>query len=170
MKFRPAFIALSSLPALFFAAALHAQALPPGVELGMRTEALRAAMPTIERVARPVRIAGGLSGTWRGEPVVLGGLPFEPTFYTYGGELRRVEWVAQPEADGDRGAAAYAELVGWGRARFGTELASRDPGSELASWVAGDADVYAQRVDDPRRAGAVRLVYKLRQVKDASQL
>lgn len=150
--------------------ALHAQELPPGVALGMTPDGLRAAVPTVERVARPVRIAGGLVGNWRGERAFIAGLLFEPTFYFADGELRRVEWVAQPEADGDRGTAAYAELLAWGRSRFGAEMASRDPGSELASWVAGDADVYAQRIDDARRAPSVRLVYKLRQLKDASQL
>ena len=150
--------------------ALQAQELPPGVALGMTPDALRAAVPTVERVARPVRIAGGLAGSWRGQPAQVAGLSFEPTFYFAGRELRRIEWVALPDAEGDRGTAAYAELLGWGRARFGTEMASRDPGSELASWVAGDADVYAQRIDDARRTPSVRLVYKLRQLKDASQL
>lgn len=159
-----------SFVAYGLAGALHAQELPPGVALGMTPAALRAAVPTVERVARPVRIAGGLAGNWRGQPAQIAGLPFEPTFYFAGGELRRVEWVALPEAGGDRGTAAYAELLGWGRSRFGTEMASRDPGSELASWVAGDADVYAQRIDDVRRAPSVRLVYKLRQLKDGSQL
>jgi hypothetical protein len=35
--------------------------------------------------------------------------------------------------------------------------------------VDGDTDVYAQRTGDSRRA-SVRLVYKARQVKDASEL
>lgn len=158
------------LIACSLAGALHAQELPPGVALGMTPDALRAALPTVERVARPVRIAGGLAGSWRGQPAQIAGLTFEPTFYFAGGELRRVEWVALPQADGDRGAEAYAELLGWGRSRFGAEMASRDPGSALASWVEGDADVYAQRIDDPRRAPSVRLVYKLRRLRDASQL
>lgn len=176
MIFRPSgFVAALLFVATGFAAAAHAQDMPPGVVLGMTPDALRAALPTVERVARPVRIAGGLAGSWRGQPSTIAGLPFEPTFYFGGGQLRRVEWVSVlqsegGEADGDRGAAAFAELLDWGRSRFGTEMASRDPGSQLASWVAGDADVYAQRVDDPRRMASVRLVYKLRQLKDASQL
>ena len=153
-----------------FAGALQAQALPSGVALGMTPVALRAALPAVERVARPVRIAGGLAGTWRGPPTAIAGLSFEPVFYFAGAELRRIEWVAQPESDGDRGAAAFAALVDWGRARFGAALTSRDPGSEIASWVDTDTDVYAQRTDDARRAASVRLVYKLRRLRDASQL
>ncbi|MGI4778063.1 MAG: hypothetical protein ACRYGA_08075 [Janthinobacterium lividum] len=167
---RFAFVALSVWSV---AGALHAQDLPPGVALGMTPDGLRAALPTVERVARPVRIAGGLAGNWRGRPDMVAGLPFEPTFYFAGNALRRVEWVAVlPETygNGDRGAAAYAGLVEWGRARFGTEMASRDPGSELASWADGDTDVYAQRTDDPRRGAGVRLVYRQRRLKDASQL
>jgi hypothetical protein len=49
-------------------------------------------------------------------------------------------------------------------------MASRDPGSQLASWVDGDADIYAQRTDAGRRPAGVRLVYKVRQLKDGSQL
>ncbi|MGJ7580124.1 hypothetical protein ACSFA3_08070 [Variovorax sp. RHLX14] len=167
MIFRFAFLVLFACGS---GGALQAQELPPGVALGMTPEALRAAVPTVERVARPVRIAGGLTGSWHGQPEFISGLPFEPTFYFSGGELRRVEWVGLPEAEGDRGVAAYAELLVWGRSRFGAELASRDPGSELASWVAGDTDVYAQRIDDPRCTPSVRLVYKLRRLRDASQL
>ncbi len=140
----------------------------------MTPDALRAALPTVERVARPVRIPGGAAGTlvgsWRGEPAQIAGLAFEPTFYFAGSRLRRVEWASEPAAEGDRGAAAYSALLGWGRERFGTEMASRDPGSQLASWVIDGTDVYAQRIDDPRRAPSVRLVYKQRQLKDASQL
>lgn len=148
-----------------------AQELPPGVVLGMTPDALRAALPDVERVARPVRLAGGLAGTWRGPPALVGEVPFEPTFYFAGATLQRVEWVAMlPQDDADRGAAAYAGLVEWGRTRFATEMASRDPGSQLASWVDGDADVYAQRNDDGRRPAVVRLVYKVRRLKDASQL
>ena len=176
MRTRFRFIPLASslVFSIGFAGALQAQELPPGVALGMTPDALQAALPTIERVARPVRIPGGAAGTlvgsWRGQPVQIAGLPFEPTFYFAGSRLRRVEWAAEPTAEGDRGAAAYAELLDWGRERFGTAMSSRDPGSELASWVADDTDVYAQRIDDPRRMPSVRLVYKQRQLKDASQL
>ena len=155
----------------FLAPAPQAQELPPGVALGMTPDALRAALPDVERVVRPLRLAGGLAGTWRGPSALVGEVPFEPTFYFAGAALRRVEWVALlPQDDADRGAAVYAGLVEWGRARFGTEMASRDPGSQLASWVDGDADIYAQRTDDGRRPAGVRLVYKVRQLKDGSQL
>ena len=65
--------------------------------------------------------------------------------------------------------AAFAEIVAWGRQSFGPELGSNDPGSAYAAWVQGDLDVYVQRTSDPRHA-SVRLVYKARQLKDASEL
>jgi len=164
-----AFGAFAALIGAVSSMSLHAQELPPGVRLGMTVEELQAALPAAERVQRPQRLAGGLAGTWRAPPSVMAGLAFEPTFYFAGTVLRRVEWVALAQAESDRGAAAFAELVGWGRERFGAEMASRDPGSAYASWVAGEADVYAQHVDDPRRA-SVRLVYKTRQLKDAGEL
>ncbi|RYF35252.1 MAG: hypothetical protein EOO26_01495 [Comamonadaceae bacterium] len=135
----------------------------------MTAEALQSAVPDAERVARPQRLAGGLAGTWRGEPTQWAGLPFEPTFFFAGGVLQRVEYVASAQGAPDAGAAAFAELVNWGRERFGRELGSNDPGSAYAAWSEGDTDVYVQHTLDPRRA-SVRLVYKARQLKDGSAL
>ncbi len=149
--------------------ALHAQALPAGVRFGMSAEELQAAQPGLERVQRPQRLAGGLAGTWHAAPTKLAGVFFEPVFFFAGGELRRVEWVAPTDALPDLGAAAFAEIVAWGRSSYGAELGSNDPGSAYAAWVQGDMDVYAQRTSDPRHA-SVRLVYKARQLKDASEL
>lgn len=161
--------ALAAAAALLAAGALHAQALPPGVRLGMSAEQLRAALPAAERVPRPQRLGGGLVGSWRGAPVDMAGLLFEPTFFFAASGLRRVEYVAAAQATPDSGAAAFAALVQWGRGAFGPELASRDPGSAYAAWVSDDTDVYVQQVSDPRRA-SVRLVYKARQLRDGSEL
>ena len=170
----PVFRSLRTLAAVALLAAAagasHGQALPPGVRLGMTAAELQAALPGLERVQRPQRLAGGLAGNWRAAPAAIAGLSFEPVFYFGGGQLRRVEWVAATQAEPDLGAAAFAEIVAWGRSAFGPELASNDPGSAYAAWVQGDTDVYAQRVtSDPRRA-SVRVVYKARQLKDASEL
>jgi hypothetical protein len=120
-------------------------------------------------VPRPQRLAGGLAGSWRAASTTIAGLSFEPIFYFADGALRRMEWVADADAQPDLGAAAFASLVAWGRNAFGPELASNDPGSAYAAWVQADTDVYAQRTSDPRHA-SIRLVYKVRQVKDASEL
>jgi len=164
------FLRALAASAIFFAAgALHAQALPPGVRLGMTADELQAALPAAERVHRPQRLTGGLLGSWRATPVEMAGLVFEPTFFFAASELRRVEYVATAQAAPDNGASAFAQLVQWGRGVFGNELASRDPGSAYAAWTSGDADVYVQQVSDPRRA-SVRLVYKARQLRDGSEL
>lgn len=155
--------------ALFTTGAASAQSLPPGVQLGMSPAELQAVLPDAQRVARPQRLAGGLAGTFRGGHAAIAGLDFEPTFYFAGAELRRVEWMAVTDAQPDHGAAAFDELLAWGRNRFGNELSSRDPGNRYAAWVAGDTDVYAQLVEGGRGA-SVRLVYKARQLKDASEL
>jgi hypothetical protein len=163
------FRALAALSLVALAHAATAQALPPGVRLGMSADELRQAVPDLERVQRPARLAGGLAGSWRAAPSVIAGLPFEPVFYFAGDQLRRVEWSASAEGQPDLGAAAFAEILAWGRGSFGPELASNDPGSAYAAWVQGDTDVYAQRSADARHA-SVRLVYKLRQLKDGSEL
>jgi hypothetical protein len=152
------------------ATALHAQALPPGVRLGMTSEELQAAAPAgLARVPRPQRLAGGLAGSWRAAPAIVAGLSFEPIFFFAEGTLRRMEWLAAVDTQPDLGAAAFAGIVAWGRNAFGPELASNDPGSAYAAWVQGDADIYAQRTTDARHA-AVRVVYKVRQLKDGSEL
>ncbi|MBT2322740.1 hypothetical protein J7E62_10325 [Variovorax paradoxus] len=168
--YRP-FRALAAAAVLLAAAAAsQAQALPPGVHLGMTAEALQAALPGLERVPRPQRLAGGLAGSWRAAPVTVSGLSFEPVFYFGGGQLRRVEWAAAAQAEPDLGASAFADIVAWGRGAFGPELASSDPGSDYAAWVQGDTDIYAQhQKSDPHRA-SVRVVYKARQLKDAGEL
>jgi hypothetical protein len=146
-----------------------AQELPPGVELGMNAAALREAVPDATRVHRPARLAGGVAGLWHGAPVHFASLDFEPVFFFGGGRLVRVEYVAADIDAADRGEAAFMALRDWGRARFGAELVTRDPGSDIASWVDGDTDIYAQRSIDARGA-TVRLVHKARVVKDARTL
>ncbi len=165
----PVIFPLRPFVLLFFVTACtaHAQNLPPGVRLGMTAEALQEVLP-VERVARPQRLAGGLAGSWRATPAVVAGLPFEPTFFFAGGELRRVEYVAV-NGDPAQVSATFAELVRWGREQFGNELGSSDPGSAYATWVQGDTDIYAQQTIDARRA-TVRLVYKARLLKDGSAL
>lgn len=155
--------------ALLLCAATPAQSLPPGVQLGMSAGALQAALPDLQRVARPQRPAGGLAGSWRGTPTAIAGLSFEPVFYFAGAALRRVEWVAAADNEADHGAAAFEALRVWGRERFGAEMVTHDPGSRYAAWVDGDTDIYAQHVDGARGA-TVRLVYKSRQTKDAGEL
>lgn len=154
--------ALAAMPAT-------AQTLPAGVRLGMSADELRSVLPEVERVARPQRLAGGLAGNWRAAPVTLAGLPFDLTFFFAGGQLQRVEYVTAAQAEADRAAGAFSQLLAWGRTTFGPEVGARDPGSAYASWVAGDIDVYLQHTDGPRGA-SVRLVYKTRQLKDGSAL
>lgn len=146
-----------------------AQSLPAGVRLGMSAEALRDAVPDAQRVARPQRLPGGLAGLWRGAPSQIEGLAFDPVFFFAAGALQRVEWAAAADGLPDRGDAAFSALLDWGRARFGTETAARDPGSRYASWATEDTDVYLQRVDGAGHA-TVRLVYKTRVRKDGSEL
>jgi hypothetical protein len=169
IRLAPLSRALTGAVFVLAAAVAHAQALPPGVHLGMSADELRAALPGLEHVQRPLRMSGGLAGNWRAAPSVIAGLPFEPVFYFAGDELRRVEWSAAVDQTPDLGAAAFGEILAWGRSSLGPELASNDPGSAYAAWVQGDTDIYAQRNSDPRHA-SVRLVYKMRVLQDGSEL
>lgn len=144
------------------------QLLPDGVELGMGVDALRQALPGIAHVPRPQRLSGGLVGQWRLAPVVVAGLEGAQTFFFAGRELRRVEFVADASELADSGAAAYGELLQFGRASYGPETAANDPSGSYAAWTRGDLEVYAQRVPAPRPT--VRWVVKRSEGKDASEL
>ncbi|MBS0426116.1 MAG: hypothetical protein JSR41_02380 [Proteobacteria bacterium] len=140
----------------------------------MAADQLPGTVPGLTRAARPARLSGGLVGAWHGDALDVAGQRFEPTFFVAGGQLRRVEYAAVTTAADDRGTAAFAALLEWGRHAWGGERLARDVGgaqtSEIASWTVGDdLDVYLQRAESPRQA-SVRLVYRLRQLKDASEL
>jgi len=137
--------------------------------MGMTVDELRAALPSVEHVARPQRLSGGLAGTWRGAAALVAGLPLAPTFYFAGARLQRVEFAGSAASAPDLGAEAFSELVSWGRGAFGRELASNDGASQYAAWSQTDLDVYAQRIGDVHRA-SVRIVYAARERKDDSAL
>jgi hypothetical protein len=146
--------------------ALHAQEMPAGVVLGMSAEELRRVVPPLEKVRRPQRMAGGLVGAWRSPDVQVLGLNGEQTFFFAHDRLDRVEFVGSaPDEPGN--AQAFDRIVAWGRSLYGQEIAAADAGARYAEWTAGDTEVYAQY----RGAHAgVRLVYRLRADRDASQL
>jgi hypothetical protein len=146
--------------------ALHAQEMPAGVALGMSAEELRHVMPQLEKVRRPQRMAGGLVGAWRAPAVQVLGLSGEQTFFFAHERLDRVEFAGSaPDEPGNL--QAFDRIVAWGRSVYGQEIAADDAGARYAEWTAGDTEVYAQF--GGARA-SVRLVYKLRQERDASQL
>jgi hypothetical protein len=144
------------------------QPLPAGVELGMGADALREAVPGAARVPRPQRLAGGLTGLWRLEPVVIAGVSGAQTFFFGGRELRRVEFVADASDQADSGAAAFGAMLAFGRSTYGPETAANDPSGSYAAWTHGGLEVYAQRVPAPR--ATVRWVIKQSEGKDASEL
>ena len=52
----------------------RAQSLPDGVELGMTVAQLQQAVGTLKPVPRPVRMAGGLVGSWTSQAVAIAGV------------------------------------------------------------------------------------------------
>jgi hypothetical protein len=153
--------AIASLSLALLAAAAHAQALPGGAQLGMSAQQLRDAVPALERVPRPVRMAGGLVGSWRGPSVEVGGVWLAPTFFLAEGELRRVEYLAPADA--------YESLLAWGRSTWGPELASQGSEGAYATWTSGTTQAYLQQTGGAQRP-QVRLVVKLIATRDAGEL
>jgi hypothetical protein len=146
--------------------ALRAQEMPAGVVLGMSVDELRRAIPQLEQVRRPQRMAGGLVGTWHSLAVQVLGLSGEQVFFFAHERLERVEFVGGTRDDSSN-LAAFDRIVAWGRGVFGQEIAADDAGARYAEWTSGETEVYAQYGGS--HAG-VRLVYKLRLEPDASQL
>jgi hypothetical protein len=146
-------------------ASAQAQDLPGAVQLGMTPQQLRQVVPDLQPVHRPVRLAGGLVGSWTGPPAALAGVPMAPTYFFADGELRRIEYLASSDAD----AQAYDALLAWGRKTWGPELASQGPEGAYATWNSDTTEVYLQRTGDARRP-QLRLVIKAAAGKDASEL
>jgi hypothetical protein len=153
---------IASLSFVLLAVTAHAQALPGGAQLGMTAQALREAVPSLQRVPRPVHMAGGLTGSWRGPVVDIAGVPFAPTFFFADGELKRVEYLANDSAP----ASAYESLLAWGRSIWGPELASQGSEASYATWTSGQVQAYLQQTS----AAQLRLVVKLLAARDASEL
>jgi len=148
----------------FTVAPAHAQGLPGGVSLGMTVPQLQDAQPALTRVPHPARLAGGLVGSWSGQPADIAGVSLVPTFFFADGQLQRIEYLAR-----DGGPAAYASLLAWGRRAWGAELAANEPEGAYASWSSDDTDAYLQ-LASASRGGQLRLVVKRRVVKDAGEL
>jgi len=157
--------AVVSLSITLLAVAAHAQALPGGAQLGMNAQQLRDVVPGLARVPRPVRMAGGLVGSWRGPAVDIAGVLLAPTYFLAEGELRRVEYVA----DADTAANGYESLLAWGRSLWGPELASQGSEGAYAAWTGDKLQAYLQLAGGGQRS-QLRLVVKLRSTRDASEL
>lgn len=130
----------------------------------MNVQQLRKAVPALKALRRPVRLAGGLVARWSGPAAAIAGVTLVPTYFFAGGELRRVEYLAT-----NAGASAFAALLHWGRASWGVELATQDPGAASASWSTDDMDIYLQHASGAQ-VPRLRLVVKRRALKDASEL
>ena len=121
---------------------------PLGVHLGMSASELREAVPGLQPVRRPQTVAGAV-GRWRVAGVQQADLVFDETFFFAEHTLQRVELVLQPGLPLHGG------------------LSSVEAGS--ASWVHEGIDILALRSGSAGQA-RVRLIYKTRVLKDASEL
>ncbi|WPB58058.1 hypothetical protein [Xylophilus sp. GOD-11R] len=148
--------------------AASAQELPPGVRLGMGLAELRQALPALERVRRPQRLAGGLVGAWQVADAQVAGVIGTQTYYLAGGELRRIEFMADTAALPDGGSAAFDAVVAAGRERWGPERPAQDAVSRYAAWSTADIDAYARLLAPPR--AALQLVISARPPRDDRQL
>ena len=124
---------------------LGAQPLPAGVRLGMGVDELRQVQPSVERVRRPERLAGGLAGSWRLDHSELASLSGAQLFFFAGGQLRRVEFQVDEASD-----ATFERLLAWGRQQYGTERPAQDAVSRYAAWSTVDTDIYLRLLTSSR--------------------
>ncbi|MCJ0764928.1 hypothetical protein [Variovorax terrae] len=152
-----------------------AQALWGAAAYGMTEAELQAALPAVQRLRKPERLAGGTRGLWVLPETPLAGASFETVFYfNKNRQLQQVEQrLAAPQPQcGTK--PVFEELVASLRQLHGPELAAGDrpdggPASSVASWVAGDLDIIASHTEAASRC-AIRVIYKPRLLKDASEL
>src|SRR6478609_11121011 len=90
---------IGAIVALLFSATSRAQSLPDGVELGMTVAQLQQAVGTLKSVPHPVRMSGGLIGSWTSQAIVIAGVEVTPTYFFAGGQLRRIEYLASSPVD-----------------------------------------------------------------------
>lgn len=144
---------------------------PPGVHLGMSASELREAVPGLQPVRRPQTVAGAV-GRWRVADVQQADLVFDETFFFAEQTLQRVELVLQPGSSAQPD-EVFAHLVASLRASYGPELplhgglSSVEAGS--ASWIHDEMDILALQSGSASQT-RVRLIYKARVLKDASEL
>ena len=170
---RPALRAIMAFAlALLFVGPALAQALPPAIHVGMSSDELQAAGLDLRRVSRPERMANGARGLWQ-QTAQPGddGLVFDITYFVRGASVDRIDLQLAAAPDGPM--AAYERIVATLRTQLGSELRSKESVgnslSETASWAAKDQDVAAY-LSGARDAEKVRIVYKRRELKDASTL
>lgn len=145
--------------------ASYAVTLPDGVFLGMTAQDVQQAVPGARPVLRPTHMAGGLIGSLSGPATRIAGVPLVPTYFFLGAQLRRVEYNMVPAASPD----GFQALLAWGRVEWGSELLSDAPEGSYATWFDRYTDAYLQRTNSLSHP-AVRLVIKVRVLKDASEL
>ena len=150
--------------ALAASAVLAAPAPDPATWLGASEQTLTTATPDLQRVRQPQRLASGARGLWQQDGADWAGLPFRQTFYVAQGKVQRVELLWQPPAGAAAPDAAWTQLTAALQARYGAPLVAGD----TVSWAVADTDVAAYR--QTGAVPALRVVFKVRELRDASTL
>ena len=158
---------LPALAVLWLCHTPFASAADPANQLGLAESDLLAGPQVperLERVVRPDRLASGARGLWRLARTDWGGLPVQQTFYLAQGKVQRIELLLLPEPAA-AGPGAFERVVAMLQPSLGPALLAGD----VASWVAGGVDVAAYRTASAQ-GPQVRVVYKIRELRDASAL
>ena len=134
----------------------------PATWLGATEQALSSAPLNLERVRQPQRLATGARGLWRVDGSEWAGLAFSQTFYLAQGRVQRIELLWQPQAaDPLQPEQAFERVMSTLQSSYGPPLMA----GGTASWGVMDTDVAVYQ-----QQGAVRVVFKVRELRDASTL
>ena len=157
---------LPALAVLWLCHTPFASAADPATQLGLAESDLLAGPQVPERVTRPDRLASGARRLWRLARTDWGGLQVQQTFYLAQGKVQRIELLLLPDAAaGGAGPGVFERVVATLQTALGPALLAGD----VASWVAGGVDVAAYRTASAQGL-QVRVVYKTRELRDASAL
>lgn len=134
----------------------------PATWLGATEQALSSAPLDLERVRQPQRLATGARGLWRVDSAAWSGLSFRQTFYLAQGRVQRIELVWQPQAAAPlQPEQAFQNVMSTLQATYGPPLMA----GGTASWAVAQTDVAMYQQE-----GALRVVFKVRELRDASTL
>ena len=134
----------------------------PATWLGATEQSLSSAALNLERVRQPERLATGARGVWRLDGAEWAGLVFRETFYLAQGRVQRVALVWQPQASAlVPPEQAFQRVVSTLQDTYGAPLMA----GGTAFWAVADTDVAVYQ-----QPGVVRVVFKVRELRDASTL
>jgi hypothetical protein len=162
------------LVALLCAPAALAQTLWGPLQPGMTEQALKAALPQVVKLKRPLNLPNGVRGLWHLPDTPWAGASFDSVFYFRSGRLWEVAQTLSVEQANCDVSPTFGTVLSSLQASYGPPRTAQDgdaPGgaTETDYWSQDGIDIAAMQSRAPNRC-LIRVSYKPQLLLDASQL